>query len=218
MNKIWERVGITVSVAVVAGLAAVSIGYGVTAHDQAVARERTVAASVAVSELNLHDEAAATADDVKVSATISADEHAAYVHAQAVAAAKAAAANAAADLAARQAAQAAAADLASQAAAAQAAQDAAVQQAAQQATTDSSGSGDAGSSTSAPAPSDNTPAVPAPAPAPAAPAAPAPSAGLPAGSPVPWIPSTDPQNTAGGSWDTGACASGSASGNPATCD
>jgi colicin import membrane protein len=44
------------------------------------------------------------------------------------------------------------------------------------------------------------------------------SSGLPAGSPVPWIANPDPQDTAGGRWDTGACASGSASGNPAICD
>lgn len=49
-----------------------------------------------------------------------------------------------------------------------------------------------------------------------APAAPT-SDGLPAGSPVPWIPSSDPNNTAGGSWDTQACASHNASGNPAIC-
>ncbi|MDN4598445.1 hypothetical protein [Leifsonia virtsii] len=46
-----------------------------------------------------------------------------------------------------------------------------------------------------------------------------PSSGkLPAGSPVPWIANPDPQDTAGGRWDTSACASGSASGNPAICD
>ncbi|UAJ78305.1 hypothetical protein IT072_02335 [Leifsonia sp. ZF2019] len=44
------------------------------------------------------------------------------------------------------------------------------------------------------------------------------SSKLPAGSPVPWIPNPDPQDTAGGRWDTSACASGSASGNPAVCD
>jgi septal ring-binding cell division protein DamX len=41
--------------------------------------------------------------------------------------------------------------------------------------------------------------------------APPASAGLPSGSPVPWIASSDPQDAAGGRWDTGACASNSAS-------
>jgi hypothetical protein len=51
-----------------------------------------------------------------------------------------------------------------------------------------------------------------------APSAPSNGGKLPAGSPVPWIANPDPQDSAGGRWDTSACASGSASGNPAICD
>lgn len=48
--------------------------------------------------------------------------------------------------------------------------------------------------------------------------APTVSTKLAAGSRVPWIPDSNPQDSAGGRWDTTACASGSASGNPAICD
>jgi membrane protein involved in colicin uptake len=89
---------------------------------------------------------------------------------------------------------AAAAKAAADAAAAQAAQQAAQQQSVQQA-----------------APQRSAPVNNGPSPASG-------TSGLPAGSPVPWIPSTDPNNSAGGSWDTQACASHNASGNPAVCD
>lgn len=96
----------------------------------------------------------------------------------------------AAEKAAQEAAAAAAAQAAAEAAAQQAAADeAARQQAAQEATTDDGG----------------TPSQPS-------------SGKLPSGSPVPWIANPDPQDSAGGRWDTSACASGSASGNPAICD
>jgi hypothetical protein len=102
----------------------------------------------------------------------------------------------AAEKAAQEAAAAAAAQAAAEAAAQQAAaEEAARQQAAQDAASDDSAGNDTGS----------TPPVPS-------------SGKLPSGSPVPWIPNPDPQDSAGGRWDTSACASGSASGNPAICD
>ena len=56
--------------------------------------------------------------------------------------------------------------------------------------------------------------VVAPEPAPVAPPAPAPEpayGSYPAGYPVPFIPSSDPEDAAGGYYDTSACASGSGS-------